>query len=232
MPLIVTHGHVTWASPFSVTAGKPARDLTASRGGRPAADEETTMPDIRMSRTRVLALGLLLTAAVTGCGKTPAGDQVASAGGVPTASASAAAAGGGDDAPLKFSQCMREQGMTWFPDPEPDSGGLQIKVPQGTDKAKMDAAMTACKKWAPDGGERGPADPKQLEQARQMAQCMRDNGVPNFPDPDADGNMRLDGRKIGVGPGDPTFDKAERACSKYRPGDAKGGTAKNETSAG
>ena len=30
-----------------------------------------------------------------------------------------------------------------------------------------------------------------------MAQCMRDNGVPTFPDPDADGNMHLDRDKVG-----------------------------------
>ena len=188
------------------------------------------MPSTRTSSTRILALGLLLTAATAGCRPAPAGDKVASAGGVPTASASAAAVSD-EDAPLKFSQCMREQGITWFPDPKPGGGGLQIKIPKGTDKAKMDAAMAACKKWAPDGGERGPADPKQLEQARQMSQCMRDNGVPNFPDPDANGNMRLDGDKVGVGPGDPTFDKADEACSKYRPSGPDGG-AKRETSAG
>lgn len=200
---------------------------------------KTRMPKTRMPRTRmpgagtsglrILALGLLLTAAAAGCGPAPAGEEVASAGGAPTASASAAAAGG-EDAPLKFSQCMREQGLTWFPDPKP-GGGLQIKVPKGTDKAKMDAAMAACKKWAPNGGERGPADPKQLEQARQMSQCMRDNGVPNFPDPDANGDMHVDGSKVGVGPGDPTFDKADEACSKYLPSGPDGG-AKRETSAG
>jgi hypothetical protein len=212
---MVTHRRVTWASSFAVTARKPAGDFTASRGGRPAADEETTM-----RTTRYLALGLLLTMAAAGCGAAPAGDQVASAGGKPTVSASAAAAAKDEDAPLKFSQCMRQQGMTWFPDPKPGSGGLQIKVPKGTDKAKMDAAMAACKEWAPDGGERGPADPQQLEQGRQMAQCMRDNGVPNFPDPQPDGSIHLDGDKIGVGPGDPTFDKAEEACAKHRPSGA------------
>ena len=169
-----------------------------------------------MLTRRFLAVGLLLTAVAAGCGKSPAGDQVASAGGTPTASSNAAAAARDEDAPLKFSQCMREQGMTWFPDPKPD-GGLQVKVPKGTERAKVDAAMEACKEWAPDGGERGPADPQMLEQARKMAQCMRDNGVPNFPDPDPDGSLRLDGNKIGTGPGEPTFDKADEACSKFRP---------------
>jgi hypothetical protein len=219
---MVTQGHVTWASSFSVTAAKPAPDFTASGGGRPAAGEETTM-----RTTRMLAVGLLLTAAAAGCGKAPDGAQVASAGGAPAASAGAAA-GRDDDAPLKFAQCMREQGMTWFPDPQP-GGRLQIKIPKGTDKAKVDAAMAACKEWAPNGGDRGPADPEQLEQARQMAQCMRDNGVPNFPDPGADGSIRLDGDKIGMGPGDPTFDKADEACSTFRPGDR---TENHETSEG
>jgi hypothetical protein len=216
---MVPHGGVTWASPFSVTAGKPAGDFTAPRGGHPAADQEETM-----RTTRIAALGVLLIVAAAGCGKTPAGDQIASAGGTPAASTSAAAGGGTDekDAPLKFSQCMRDQGLTWFPDPEPVAGGLRIKVPEGTDKAKVDAATEACKKWTPGGGERGKIDPERLEQARQMAQCMRDNGVPNFPDPDADGGVRIDGNKLGTGPGEPAFDKADAACSKYRPDGATG----------
>jgi hypothetical protein len=168
-----------------------------------------------MRTTRLLALGLLLTLAATGCGKTPAGDRIASAGGTPAASASEAAAGD-EGTPLKFAQCMREQGLSWFPDPEPD-GGLRIKVPAGTDPATMDAAQEACRKWSPEGGERAPADPEMLAQARRMAQCMRDNGVPDFPDPQPDGGIRLERGRSGAGPGDPAFDKADRLCSKFRP---------------
>ena len=174
------------------------------------------MRTIRMRTTGALALGLLLAAAGAGCGGPTGGAQVASAGGTPTAGASAAATRDAD-APLKFSQCMREQGMSWFPDPQPAGGGLRITVPKGTDKAKVDAAMAACKQWAPDGGDRGKADPQRLEQGRQLAQCMRDNGVPDFPDPQPDGSVRLDGSKLGTGPGNPTFDKADEACSKHRP---------------
>ncbi|AGZ39732.1 hypothetical protein [Actinoplanes friuliensis] len=172
-----------------------------------------------MRTWKVLALGLLLTASAAGCGG-PTGDDggVASVGGTPTASSNATTSKERDeDAPLKFSQCMREQGLTWFPDPKP-GGGLQIKIPQGTDKAKVDAAMVACKEWAPDGGQDGPADPERLERARQLAQCMRDNGIKNFPDPRPDGSIHVDGSKVGAGPGDPSFDKAEQACSKFAPG--------------
>ncbi|MET8148199.1 hypothetical protein ACIBSW_31290 [Actinoplanes sp. NPDC049668] len=186
-----------------------------------------------MRSWRILALGLLLTATAAGCGKAAAGDGVASVGGTPTASATADAPDQGDeDAPLKFSQCMREQGLTWFPDPNTD-GGIQIRPPKGTDKAKIDAAMEACKKWAPNGGDHGPADPEMLEQARQMAQCMRENGVEKFPDPKPDGSIQIDGRKVGMGPGDPTFDKAEEACSKFRPtGPGSGVNTHKDTSGG
>jgi hypothetical protein len=215
---MLPHCRVTRASPFLVTAGKPGADSNAYWGICPQDKEKL------MRHTRILAFGLLLTLAA--CGQPATGDGVASAGGTPAASAAGPAARD-EDAPLKFSQCMREQGMTWFPDPQP-GGGLQVKVPPGTDKAKVDAAMAACKEFAPDGGPRDKADPQQLEQARQMSQCMRDNGVPDFPDPDADGNMRLDGDKIGMGPGDPTFDRADQACAKFRPqgrieGHAEGG---------
>jgi len=170
----------------------------------------------------VLALGLLLSLAMAGCAQDGGNNAgVASAnGGDPTASASTSAQTGdhGDDG-VKFSQCMRDQGMTWFPDPQP-GGGLGIRVPQGTDKDKFDKAMQACKKYMPNGGEPPKLDAAAMEQARQMAKCMRENGVPNFPDPRPDGSIQIDGDKVGLGPGDPKFDAADKACSKYRPSGA------------
>jgi hypothetical protein len=167
-------------------------------------------------RTRtVLALGLLLTLAVGGCGKAKDdGGGVASAGGTATPSSSAAAADKEADAALKFSQCMREQGLTWFPDPEPVGHGMRLSIPKGADQAKLEKAMEACKKYAPNGGEPRKLNPEELEKARQMAQCMRDHGVKDFPDPNPDGDIRMLGKK---GPGDPTFDKAMEACAQYGP---------------
>jgi hypothetical protein len=161
-----------------------------------------------------LALGLLLTLA--GCAAKTDTEGIATAAGRPTAKATATATANDADAPLKFAQCMREHGMSWFPDPQPGAG-LQIQVPAGQDKAKVDAAMAACKKFLPNGGEPQKMDPAQLEQARQMSQCMRDHGITNFPDPNANGEMMLDGNKLGTGPGDPKFDAADKACAQYRP---------------
>jgi hypothetical protein len=183
------------------------------RAAIPAAARETTM------RTRmVLALGLLLTMASAGCARDDNGNDptVASAvGGNPTASASASAAADAASE-MTFAQCMRAHGMTWFPDSKSD-GGMAVNIPKDTPKAKMDAAQEACKKYLPNGGEPAKLDAAALEQARQVAKCMRENGVPNFPDPDANGDTSIDGNKVGGGPGDPGFDAAAKACAKYQP---------------
>lgn len=170
-------------------------------------------------RKAVLPAVVLL--ALAGCAKETGGDGVATAGGIgPTASAAAAADKG--DA-LKFAQCMREHGLSWFSDPEPGQRGVRIQIPKGQDRSKVDAAMQACKQHLPNGGEPPKLDAATLEQMRQMAKCMRENGVPNFPDPAADGGIMLDSRKLGNGPGDPDFDAAEAACARLRPSPPPGG---------
>jgi len=167
------------------------------------------------------AVLLVLLLALAGCGSDQGGNGVATAGGTPTDGASSAPAAAEGDG-LKFAQCMRENGMTWFKDPEPDQRGIRIAVPPGQDKTKVDAAMETCKKFLPNGGEPPKMDAAALEQARQMAKCMRENGVPNFPDPGPNGEMRIDGSKLGTGPGEPDFDAAEKACARFRPSPGPG----------
>lgn len=177
-------------------------------------------------RFGILATLALMLAVTAACARNGTNDpQVASAQtGGPKASASASPAPSDDpDAPLKFSRCMREHGLPWFPDPS--GGKLSVVVPKGFDNKKMDAAQEACKQFMPNGGSSGKPSAEDLEMARNMAKCMRANGVPNFPDPDPDGGIAIDGSKVGTGPGDPTFDKAEQACSKYIPKGAEKHTA-------
>lgn len=167
-------------------------------------------------RSRTVAVLTLLALGPAGCARTADdGTGVATAqhgGATPSASPSASR---DPDAPLKFARCMREHGMTWFPDPD-KSGRMEIRIPQGLDPKKMEAAQQACKQFMGGGTmERPPA--ADLEAFRRLARCMRENGVPKFPDPDPDGGMRIDGSKVGMGPGDPTFDKAEKLCAKYAP---------------
>jgi len=170
-------------------------------------------------RTRTVAvLALTLTLASAACARTGAKDpQVASAQTAkPKASASASTAATDDpDAPLKFAQCMRAHGISWFPDP--NSGKTSIMIPKGQDKTKFETAQEACKQYMPNGGDMHKPTAEELEQARTMAKCMRENGIPNFPDPNPDGGMSIDPKKLGAQPGDPVWKKAEAACSQYAP---------------
>jgi hypothetical protein len=52
---------------------------------------------------------------------------------------------------------------------------------------------------------------------RRFASCMRSHGVPNFPDPSADGTITFSG----LNPQSPTFERAQRACQKYTPDGGK-----------
>jgi hypothetical protein len=168
-----------------------------------------------MKRTTI-ALAVLLGMTSAACAHPGKSDpQVASAQNGPASAVPSASASHDPDAPLKFSQCMCAHGITWFPDPT--DGKMSITIPKGTDPKKMEAAQEACKQYAPNGGEPPKMSAEDLQRARDMAKCMRANGVPNFPDPDPDGGIRIDGGKLGTGPGDPAFDKAQKACDKYMP---------------
>jgi hypothetical protein len=156
--------------------------------------------------------------ALSGCAAAQdAGDGVATAGGGATPAPSASTGTGDEGDGLKFAQCMRGEGLTWFEDPEPGQRGVRIRVPEGQDKAKVDAAMEACKQFLPNGGEPPKLDAAALEQVRLMAKCMRENGVPDFPDPGPNGEIRINAGQLSVKPGDPAFEAAQKACARYRP---------------
>ncbi|MBM2618671.1 hypothetical protein JIG36_24235 [Actinoplanes sp. LDG1-06] len=171
-------------------------------------------------RTGKVVVVVALLALASACGAEPAdGNGVATAqsGTTATPSASSSSATTRDeDMPLKYAQCMRANGMTWFPDPDP-SGRVTIRTPKGMDPKKFEEANKACREFAPNGGDTAQANPEMIEQARKMAKCMRENGVPDFPDPQANGSIQLDRNKLNSGPGDATFDKAEEKCQQFLP---------------
>ncbi|WP_431894481.1 hypothetical protein [Nonomuraea sp. bgisy101] len=163
-------------------------------------------------------LGLLLTLSMAGCGQSDSGAQVATAG---TAAATASAtAARSDTGGLAFAQCMREHGVD-IPDPQ-DNGRVEIRLPQGVDPQKAQAATEQCKRHLPNGGEAAKADPQAVEQQRAFAQCMRDNGVERFPDPDASGGFQI-GPEGGVDPNDPKVQAAQQECAELRPAPPSGG---------
>ncbi|WP_155370547.1 hypothetical protein [Catellatospora vulcania] len=169
-------------------------------------------------RIRIVPI-VALAAALAGCAGPAADPQVATAAGTgapPGASAPAQPLSEKEQG-LKFSQCIRDNGVPNFPDPEfHDGGGVSLGAPEGISKEKLDAAMQACRQYAPGGGGKQKLDPARLEQLRKLAQCMRAEGVENFPDPTDEG-IQADGNAPGMSLDDPKFQAAMKTCDKYAP---------------
>jgi hypothetical protein len=117
---------------------------------------------------------------------------------------------------------MRDNGVADFPDPKVNAnGGVSQNLPPGIDQSALEAAQAKCKQFDPGGGEQTKLDPERIEQLRKLAQCMRDNGVRNFPDP-TDQGIQANGNDPGMNPDDPTYKKAMEECGKYGPSPAPG----------
>jgi hypothetical protein len=121
--------------------------------------------------------------------------------------------------PLGFARCMRSKGVTDYPDPN-GSGQLAKESPQqlGVSSSQFQSAQGVCQHLLPNGGS-GP-NAVQLRQAKaqglRFSECVRSHGVPNFPDPGADGRIP-DPATVGIDQGSPKFEVANQACRRYRP---------------
>ncbi|WKU02693.1 hypothetical protein [Micromonospora sp. HUAS LYJ1] len=140
----------------------------------------------------LLALPVVAALALSGCqsgGDDDPGVASAGGGGDTTPSLSAAAGMSDEERQLKFTACLREQGLD-VPDPQPGQNGPRFNFGGDVDPAKVQAALQQCREYAPNGGQPRQLDAGQVEQVRKLARCMRENGVPNFPDPSADGRIQ------------------------------------------
>jgi hypothetical protein len=147
------------------------------------------MTKTNLSMTVLASLALLL----AGCG---GGSSSSSNGGVARLSSNtgSSAAGNRTDgagsgspevAALAFAKCMRLSGVPNFPDPKP-GGGFLFHTGAGVDpsSAAFKAAQAKCKQFMPPGpGSGSPPSAQTLAHYLKIAQCMRRNGIPNFPDP-------------------------------------------------
>jgi hypothetical protein len=164
-------------------------------------------------RTRRFSLVIALSAVLglTACGGEDTGDGVASAGGgAGGASASPSQSLDPQQAQLKFSQCMRENGVD-MPDPD-GSGRVQIKGKPG-DEGKMQAAMKKCEHFMQGAIAKRLDDPAVRDQMLKFAQCMREHGV-DIPDPQPGGGLQL---RVPKG-GDKKLETAQKACEQKLPG--------------
>jgi hypothetical protein len=199
-----------------------------------------TRPSVFYTRTltvRPLRVALAVAAAVpallaAGCGggsKPPGVANIGTAS-TPTTTASSGNGGGTSSAQPKgnavqllaeWAACMRSHGDPQQTDPtiEPNKV-IQITLPAGYDQGPglggkgggnnpcasyMNAASTALRGGAP--AQR--PDPAKL---LQFSQCMRANGIPDFPDPSGNGLSIQRGGDLD--PNNPAFRNAQKLCGK------------------
>lgn len=158
-----------------------------------------------MRRTHLVlaAIVLALTLALSGCGSGGGdGGGVASAGGKSDATSKPDEA----DMGQKFAECLRDNGLD-VQDPEPGQFP-NIDIQPGTSNVTVDKAMEACREYDPAQNAK-KLDPKRAAENLKMSQCMRKNGVENFPDPGADGGIQMDGSIEK----DPDFKAADEKCN-------------------
>ncbi|HZN71633.1 MAG TPA: hypothetical protein VFC00_08105 [Micromonosporaceae bacterium] len=189
-----------------------------------------------MTRGRfgLLALAPLFLLGIAACKGAAADDGIATVGG-PNGVAASQAALTDEEKLRQFAQCMRDNGVD-MPDPQTDGGG-RIRIDRGqlgdVDRDKAMAAMEKCRHLMPNGGARPQLSAEDQEKLRQFAQCMRDNGVPDFPDPDPNaGGIAIMGGGPGgrLNPDDPAVQKAMETCQDKLPDIRRGGPSPGGTS--
>jgi len=144
----------------------------------------------------LVALGLagLIGLISAGCGSNASSKSSAGtpSTGTGTASSGATTKLTAQEKAVKFAECMRANGVPHFPDPGPNgdySFGVDVS------KEVFTKAVDACKALEPPGALSAKRTPKQQSASLRFAQCVRDHGVKDFPDP-VNGEPLIDTTKI------------------------------------
>ncbi len=98
----------------------------------------------------------------------------------------------GGDQGVRFAECMRDNGVRDFPDPDANGDfayGVSVRP------AVFAGAVDACKELQPRGSLSAERSPEQQSASLRFARCMRENGVEDFPDP-ANGEPLVDTTRI------------------------------------
>ena len=139
-----------------------------------------------MRRTlRPLAALAMVALFSAGCSNAAAETRTGSSGANTTSAARAEA--------VKFAECMRKNGVREFPDPDASGtltiDGIANRSSIDTSSAAFKQAIAACKDLQPPGFTGHKRTAQEQENALKFAQCIRDNGVKDFPDPTEDGPL-------------------------------------------
>lgn len=127
-------------------------------------------------------------------------------------------------AAVAYATCMRSHGVANLPDPSqsPPSGsyssyhGIVIPPSINVQSPGFVAANVSCEKLLYQGSATPPPITDSLKRALlSHAQCMREHGAPNYPDPSFPSGGGIEIGQLGgsgADPRSPSFQHAEKAC--------------------
>jgi hypothetical protein len=106
----------------------------------------------------------------------------------------------------QYVTCLREHGVE-VADPE---AGKQVQL--NNDRPQDKEAAQACRQYLPTAAKGGSTDSNSM---REYAACMRQHGLPGFPDPDPDHGLQIPKSLMS----DPAYEAADRECGEgVKPG--------------
>jgi hypothetical protein len=183
-----------------------------------------------MTRTcrRPGGLAVLVAAAIglAACGSGASTPQVASlgtsSGGGDSGGGSSTAGSSGNATQLvdEWAACVRTHGDPSQADPVIDSAGdIEITMRNVSPEQSQEAHDSSgpCGHYLAEAssvlrnGQPPPQGPSQAQLVK-YAECMRANGVPDYPDPGTNGTTSF--RNTGVDPNSPSVQKAGKVCAK------------------
>jgi hypothetical protein len=139
------------------------------------------------------AAGLVgITLAVAGCGGSSPSPGVAHLSSAQAVSSAPSRSGGSSpegpaalqQAAVAYAKCMRSNGVPNFPDPNTGGGFLYHARAGIVNSPLFKAAQAKCHNLLPEGpGSGPPPSAKTLARFLNIARCMREHGVSDFPDP-------------------------------------------------
>jgi len=100
---------------------------------------------------------------------------------------------------VEYAQCIRANGYAEFPDPD-SNGRLQVRITTPVAGEQFRTAQSACTDKLPSrmAAANAPMTPERLDGLVKFAECMREDGIANFPDPTPQGAFEISDPALGL----------------------------------
>jgi hypothetical protein len=156
----------------------------------------------------LITLAAVLPVMLGACGSGSSSSDPSSAQGGSTSTAQAGV--------VQFAQCMRQNGVTNFPDPQ---NGRFVMSGSVQNNPHFQSAIQACQHFLGASGI-GSGNSSATRTAQlAFAHCMQTHGVPSFPDPSPDGAIQAPSASVRD---TPAYQKAFGECESKLPNGGAG----------